>query len=268
MKNFIQIPDQVIDQILDIGLSKSEVKLFFYFAKLDRFGDRPAEINIPELILNLGISKASFYRCIAKFQELGWFDFQCKSMKVRNNLKGQINYQNESQICDKNSQKLENESQICDKNSQKLENESQICDKNSQKLENETPEPIKINSPVIAHTNSDFSDKSKPLSDYREFLKTLDGQERENFERFCRDTINKLSFKVENQGAWLNKYFLGYWDDFKNQQPRNEYKPPIKRDLDDLYRSGYRNYNDLIEPAGYYGYSEEEVQFYLNQKSS
>jgi hypothetical protein len=37
---YVQIRDDIADQIIKHGLSKTESKLFFYLLKLDRFGDK------------------------------------------------------------------------------------------------------------------------------------------------------------------------------------------------------------------------------------
>ncbi len=51
---YVQIKDEVADEIIKHGLSKVESKLFFYFLKLDRFGDRPVKVKVAEILLATG----------------------------------------------------------------------------------------------------------------------------------------------------------------------------------------------------------------------
>ncbi|MEG4281365.1 hypothetical protein QUA62_28465 [Microcoleus sp. MON1_C1] len=77
---YVEIKDEVANQIIKHGLSKVESKLFFYFLKLDRSGNQPVEIKVAEVLLATGVSKARYYAAIAKFQRMGWFDFTRSTM--------------------------------------------------------------------------------------------------------------------------------------------------------------------------------------------
>lgn len=81
---FVKIRDDVVDWVMQHGLSKTESKLFFYLLKLDRFGDCPAQVKVAEILLRTGISKTSYHAAIAKFQGLGWFDFSYSDVRVSN----------------------------------------------------------------------------------------------------------------------------------------------------------------------------------------
>jgi hypothetical protein len=48
---YIQIKDEVGDQIIRHGLSKTESKLFFYLLKLVRFSDWPVKVKVAEILL-------------------------------------------------------------------------------------------------------------------------------------------------------------------------------------------------------------------------
>jgi hypothetical protein len=66
-------------------LTGSEWKLWSYLATLDPFGDKYLELpNTLTVLIECNISKRSFYRAIAKFQELELFDFQDKGFHFRN----------------------------------------------------------------------------------------------------------------------------------------------------------------------------------------
>ncbi|MBW3586781.1 MAG: hypothetical protein KY448_13340, partial [Cyanobacteria bacterium 0813] len=81
---YVLIKDDVIDQIIEHGLSKAESKLFFYFLKLDRFGDRPKKVKVAEVLLATGVSKSVYHTAIAKFEKMGWFGFTHSDVEIRN----------------------------------------------------------------------------------------------------------------------------------------------------------------------------------------
>ena len=81
---FVKIRDDIVDWVMQHGLSKTESKLFFYLLKLDRFGDCPAQVKVAEILLKTGISKTSYHAAIAKFQGLGWFDFCHSDVRISN----------------------------------------------------------------------------------------------------------------------------------------------------------------------------------------
>ncbi|MEG4634110.1 hypothetical protein QUB56_31840 [Microcoleus sp. AR_TQ3_B6] len=81
---YVQIRDDIADQIIKHGLSKTESKLFFYLLKLDRFGDRPAKIKVAEILLATGIGKTAYHAAIAKFEAMGWFDFKHSDVEISN----------------------------------------------------------------------------------------------------------------------------------------------------------------------------------------
>ena len=81
---YVQINDAVSDQIIKHGLSKVESKLFFYFLKLDRFGDRPVKVKVAEILLATGVGKSVYHTAIAKFQRMGWFGFKHSDVEISN----------------------------------------------------------------------------------------------------------------------------------------------------------------------------------------
>jgi hypothetical protein len=133
-----------------------------------------------------GISKATYYRAKAKFQELGLFDFQESKVSVRN-LEGISQMRQESQKSDSN---LKNETA-------KLEMRQE-----PQKRENQ---PVKSALRKVSQTLQTFSD----------LLKTLSEEMRESFEKFCLKKIQECSFKIGSRTAWLNKHGAEYLQEFK-----------------------------------------------------
>ena len=81
---YVQIKDEVADEIIKHGLSKVESKLFFYFLKLDRFGDRPVKVKVAEILLATGVGKSVYHTAIAKFERMGWFGFKHSDVEISN----------------------------------------------------------------------------------------------------------------------------------------------------------------------------------------
>jgi hypothetical protein len=77
---YVTIRDDVSDWIIEHGLSKTESKLFFYFLRIDRFGDRPAKIKVAEILLATGVGKTAYHSAIAKLHKTGllpdWFEIE------------------------------------------------------------------------------------------------------------------------------------------------------------------------------------------------
>ena len=81
---YVQIKDEVADEIIKHGLSKVESKLFFYFLKLDRFGDRPVKVKVAEILLATRVGKSVYHTAIAKFERMGWFGFKPSDVEISN----------------------------------------------------------------------------------------------------------------------------------------------------------------------------------------
>jgi hypothetical protein len=111
---YVQINDAVSDQIIKHGLSKVESKLFFYFLKLDRFGDRPVKVKVAEILLATGVGKSVYHTAIAKFQRMGWFGFKHSDVEISN-------------FCTpkKKSEKSESQSEKSESQSEKSESQSE-----------------------------------------------------------------------------------------------------------------------------------------------
>src|SRR6476469_5377800 len=81
---YVQILDEVLDQILKHGLSNAESRIFVYFLKLDRFGDRPAKVKVAEVLLATGVSRSAYHLAMTKFERMGWFGFKYGELEVSN----------------------------------------------------------------------------------------------------------------------------------------------------------------------------------------
>ncbi len=212
-------------------LTKQEMNLWLYLIELDPYGDRYQ--NLPpvlEIISELKMSKATYFRCKARLQELELFDFQDEKVSFRN-LTGVSKMRLDSQKCDSQPQKYE--SQKCDSQSQKCDSQSQKCDSQSQKCDSQRSK----------RASGKASNSSQSISEYSDFIQTLSEAERESFEKFVKEEWKKrkgedifsmerfLSSK-EDCDNWYQKFSqLDAGKNFKwaNYQKREEWLAEIER---------------------------------------
>ena len=82
---FYSLTPEISRKLREANLTAAQWKLWSYLVEIDSFGDRYH--NLPDtltIMQKVGIKKSTFYTAIAKFQELGLFDFQDKGFTVRN----------------------------------------------------------------------------------------------------------------------------------------------------------------------------------------
>lgn len=82
--DFYSLRPEVVKSIAKHGMSKAESKLFYYLLQLDPFGDRPIKLKVAEILLATGIGKTAYHQAIAKFEQLGWFDFKHTDVYISN----------------------------------------------------------------------------------------------------------------------------------------------------------------------------------------
>lgn len=82
--DFYSLRPEVVKSIAKHGMSKAESKLFYYLLQLDPFGDRPIKVKVAEILLATGIGKTAYHQAIAKFEQLGWFDFKHTDVYISN----------------------------------------------------------------------------------------------------------------------------------------------------------------------------------------
>jgi hypothetical protein len=248
---YVQIKDEVADEIIKHGLSKVESKLFFYFLKLDRFGDRPVKVKVTEILLATGVGKSVYHTAIAKFERMGWFGFKPSDVEISN-------------FCTptKKSEKSESQSEKSESQSEKSESQSGKSESQSGKSESKKLKPL----PAKA------SETPQTLQTYSDLLKTLSEDQRESFKKFCLKKIQECSFKIGSKEAWLNKHGAEYLEEFKETYSyalaNPEVIPPKKAlpfDIPDIpylklaYGDGWKDaaiHYGLIDPDS----PEEEIQ--------
>jgi hypothetical protein len=191
---YVQIKDEVADEIIKHGLSKVESKLFFYFLKLDRFGDRPVKVRVAEILLATGVGKSVYHTAIDKFERMGWFGFKPSDVEISN-------------FCTptKKSEKSESQSEKSESQSEKSESQSEKSESQSEKSESKKLKPLP----------AEVFKTPQTLQTYSDLLQTLPEGQRESFEKFCMKKIQECSFKIGSRTAWLNKHGAEYLQEFK-----------------------------------------------------
>ncbi len=247
---YVQIRDDILDQIIEHGVTTAQSKLFSYFLKLNRFGDRPVKVKVREILLATRLSKSAYYVAIAKFERMGWFSFTHADVEINN-------------FCTptKKSTKQDYQSTKQDSQSTKQDSQSTKQDSQSTKQDSEKLKPLP----------AQVSKTPQTLQTYSNLLHTLSEDQRESFKKFCLKKIQECSFKIGSKEAWLNKYGAGYLEEFKETYSyalaNPEVIPPKATpfDIPDIpylkrvYKDGWKDaaiHYGLIDPNS----PEEEIQ--------
>jgi hypothetical protein len=191
---YVQIRDDILDQMMEHGVTTAQSKLFSYLFKLTRFGDRVVKTKVREILLATKLSKSAYYVAIAKFERLGWFSFTHADVEISN-------------FCTptKKSTKQDYQSTKQDYQSTKQDSESTKQDYQSTKQDSEELKPLPTKVPKTPQTIQTYSD----------LLHTLSEDQRESFKKFCLKKIQECSFKIASKDAWLNKHGVEYLEEFK-----------------------------------------------------
>ncbi|KAB8318253.1 hypothetical protein SD81_016985 [Tolypothrix campylonemoides VB511288] len=155
--SFYPLTSDITAKLRKGKLTAAEWRIWSYLVEIDPWGDRYQKIETLEILQECFVSKATFYRAIAKFQELELFDFQDNGFNVRN-LRGVSSLKNETTVSE-----MRQASQICES---RLKNETSFSKmrQNSQICENQTPEPLSekdSKSPQTLKTLKTFSDTTE-----------------------------------------------------------------------------------------------------------
>jgi hypothetical protein len=125
---FYRMTAETAQKLRAAKLTAAEWRIWSYLVEIEAWGDRYKDVNTLEVLSVCDVSKATYYRAIAKFQELEIFDFQDKGFSVRNlcanpSLKNEKSEKNQSQSC---KEILKNETKFSKmrQNSQNCENQA------------------------------------------------------------------------------------------------------------------------------------------------
>jgi hypothetical protein len=247
---YVQIRDDILDQMMEHGVTTAQSKLFSYLFKLTRFGDRVVKTKVREILLATKLSKSAYYVAIAKFERLGWFSFTHADVEISN-------------FCTptKKSTKQDYQSTKQDCQSTKQDYQSTKQDSQSTKQDSEELKPLPAKVPKTPQT----------LQTYSDLLHTLSEEQRESFKKFCLKKIQECSFKIGSKEAWLNKHGAEYLEEFQETYSYALANPEVIRpkavpfDIPDIaylkrvYRDDWKNaaiHFGLIDPNS----PEEEIQ--------
>ena len=181
---FYALTPEVCQKLRKGKLTGAEWRIWSYLVEKDPYGDRYMDVDTLEVISECNVSKATFYRASAKFQEMGLFDFQDKG----------FSFKNENGVS-----KMRQQSQKCDNF---LKNETGS-------LKNETTfSKMRLGVSKMRLTNSETLSEQgfKNLSDiktYSEFTDSLSEDEREKFLAFVSEQIENLPKPVNDVSEWL-----------------------------------------------------------------
>jgi hypothetical protein len=242
---YVLIKDDVVDQIIEHGLSKAESKLFFYFLKLDRFGDRPAKVKVASILLATGVAKTAYYKAIAKFETMGWFDFKHSDVEISNFCTPA----KKSAKTNSDSAKTNSNSAKTNSDSAKTNSDSAKTNSNSAKTESKKLKalPVKdFKTPQTLQTHLDFNQNNQTLSEARRernliLWKKLDEPTRRELSYFAYQVaIPKLPKRPTLPDTWISCHteelfnqmmsdveFQKKWGEFSANSPAVEIQEDI-----------------------------------------
>ncbi len=83
-EKFYKLTHHMVNELLSSNFTAAEWRIYLYLVTLEPFGDRYIKYEPMKIWIACKCSKATFYRAIAKFQELDLFDFQFEGATFRN----------------------------------------------------------------------------------------------------------------------------------------------------------------------------------------
>jgi hypothetical protein len=231
---FYPFTPSMAKKLREAGLSAAEWRFWAYLTEQDPWGDRYKELDPLDIMRECGISKATYYRAKAKFQELGLFDFQESKVSVRN-LEGITKMRREAQ---KSEATLKNETATLKNETAELEMRP-----NPQKRENQSLCPLPSKDSKTLQTYSDFNQTNKTLSEtMRErnlyFWKEFDEETQGQLKYYAYQVaLPKLPIRPTLPEAWISCHcvelfsqmmydveFQQKWEKLSANSPRVENK--------------------------------------------
>lgn len=197
---FYPFTPSMAKKLREAGLSAAEWRFWAYLTEQDPWGDRYKELDPLDIMRECGMSKATYYRAKAKFQELGLFDFQESKVSFRN-LEGISQMRQESQ---KSESSLKNETASLKNETAKAEMRQK-----SQERENQTLHPVPSKDSKTLQTSSDFNQTNQTLSEAKRernliLWENLEESDRNEVRCYARSVaIPKLPTKPTLEEKWI-----------------------------------------------------------------
>ncbi|MEG4281364.1 hypothetical protein QUA62_28460 [Microcoleus sp. MON1_C1] len=202
-EKFYRFTSSMSKKLRQADLSAAEWRFWSYLSVRDPWGDKYVDLDPLDIMAECGMSKSTYYRAKAKFQELGLFDFQESKVSFRTLTDFQEVQEpvlkNETVVSSVTPEFQNDETVVSS-----VTLELQARDSELQERENQALKPL-------------ASKDSGTLQTYSDLLKTLSEETRESFEKFCSKKIEECSFKIASRKAWLNKHGAEYLEEFKER---------------------------------------------------
>jgi hypothetical protein len=159
MSEFYQVTPAIAQTLRKAKLSAAEWKIWSYLVEIDPWGNRYEKVETLSLLAACNVSKATYYRAIAKFQEEKIFDFQDNGFNVRN-LHGVRSLKNEKTVAEMRQTGKISDSQNCENS---LKNEKTVAEMRqlSQNCENGGSKVALGNDSGMPQISSDQLDRSE-----------------------------------------------------------------------------------------------------------
>ena len=211
-------------------LTGSYYDIWTYLIELESWGDNYIEFDPLTVMFECGVSQATFYRAIAKFQELELFDFQAKSFSIRN-LHGASKVRSQ-----KSTSKMRKHSQSCEnilkneKTFSKMRKHSQSCENQSvESFDSKTSEASQIYSDLYRsdQIDDDFLNFDEEVNDSKNLdLENAESSEQNQIDKFedSQELIQKDELTQENEVIEADKAI-------NETKTPEEAKEPIEGDL-------------------------------------
>lgn len=194
---FYPLTPEIGQKLRAAKLTAAEWRLWCYLIEIDPFGEQYKDLPDTLTILKeVGTSKPTFYRAIAKFQKLNLFDFQDKGFSFRNLTR----VSKIRQVSQKRDDFLKNETESL-KNETTFSKMRQV----SQKRENRELEPL---------PNKDSS-SLRSNKTYLDFKDSLSEGEREKFLEFGLKKAAELPKPPTLPQKWVEQNYHELYEQFK-----------------------------------------------------
>lgn len=242
INNFYPITPEVSRKLRQGKLTAAEWRIWSYLIEIDPWGDIYKDIDTLTVMAECDVSKATFYRAIAKFQELELFDIQDKGISIRN-LKGVSSLKNETPVSE-----MRQDSQNCETR-RKNETKKSKMRQDSQNCENQPPEPAPSKASEVPHT----------IQTYKTYTDSLSESERESFLEFGKKKASELPKPPTLISNWIKTH----WEDLRSQWEKSQGKVSASQSSEWDNHPQREEWLEKIRQLGPAGFQAEDMP---NQK--
>jgi len=225
IEDFYPLTPEISQKLRKANLTAAEWRFWAYLTEIDRWGDRYKELEPLTIMAECGMSKPTYYRAKAKFQELGLFDFQEEKVSFRN-LTGVSFLRQQSQESNSDS-KNETDDSKKRQNSQKSNSQSQKREKRKPKaLPNKDSGTLQTYSDLNSDLNSDvdqtLSEAQEREKNFLLFKESLSIQEFGSFWDYALEVAKSFKEGLRTSAirlpeAWIKAHYQELYTQFLDQ---------------------------------------------------